>query len=86
LSTGLGSTRRPPCPQYLHISIGAFTEVFWGFLGLYDHDTGTLRYYGSADQKVDLTTYAGAAEFTARAALDPGATGVMEFAGDQVGM
>ena len=46
-----------PALQYLHISLGAFTEVFWGFFGLYCHEDGTLRYYGSPDQKLDVTTY-----------------------------
>lgn len=43
--------------QHLHINLGAFTEVFWGFLGLYDRETGTLSYYGSDQQKLDVTTY-----------------------------
>ncbi|EFN60033.1 hypothetical protein CHLNCDRAFT_133246 [Chlorella variabilis] len=68
---------------YLHISLGAFTEVFWGFFGLYCHEDGTLRYYGSPDQKLDVTTYQDTAEYTARAAIDPEATGILEFAGDQ---
>lgn len=69
---------------YLHVNIGCFTEVFWGFFGVFDHSTGTLQYYGSPDQKLDVTTYQDAAEYTARAAIDPGCTGVVEFAGDQI--
>jgi hypothetical protein len=32
-------------------------QVFWGFFGVFDHSTGILQYYGSSDQKLDVTTY-----------------------------
>ncbi|EFN60032.1 hypothetical protein CHLNCDRAFT_133245 [Chlorella variabilis] len=41
---------------HLHINVGITTECFWGVMGLYCHEDGTLRYYGSPDQKLDVTT------------------------------
>ena len=36
---------------------GVFMEVFWGFYTIWDNDAKTLRFYGSPDTKVDVSTY-----------------------------
>ena len=55
----------------VHIMTGAFFEVVWGFLGLYDADEKTFQYWGTGDEKWELTTYADSANFVAEVAIDP---------------
>jgi nucleoside-diphosphate-sugar epimerase len=62
--------------QGVHVLNGAFTEVMWApLLGVADAKEGVFRYFGTGDEKYDMTTYADAAAFTAEVAADPTAIG-----------
>lgn len=55
---------------------GAFMEVcFASFYGLFSPDGPTLQYWGSGDEKLEMTTYEDAAKFAAEVALDKKAIG-----------
>ena len=55
---------------------GAFTEVcFAPFYGLYSPEGPTVQYWGSGDDKLEMTTYKDAARFAAEVALDEKAVG-----------
>ena len=62
----------------IHILNGEFMEVLFAFSGLYDEKTTTFNYWGSGDEKLDLTTYEDAAKYTAEIALDQSANGFIE--------
>ena len=64
--------------QGVHILNGEFMDVFWSFSGLYDGNKGVFRYWGTGDEKLDLTTYDDAAKYTAEIALDKDANGFIE--------
>jgi hypothetical protein len=55
----------------VNVLIGALFEVVWGFLGLYNPDTKTFQYWGTGDEKWEVTTYADSANFVAEVAVDP---------------
>lgn len=60
----------------VHILTGVFMEVIWAhFLGWADAKEGVFRYFGTGDEKLDMTTYADTASFTAEVAVDQNATG-----------
>jgi hypothetical protein len=62
----------------VHVLNGAFMEVMWApFLGLTDAKAGVFKYFGTGDEKLDMTTYADTAAFTAEVAADPSATGFL---------
>lgn len=67
---------------------GAFVEVMTApFLEIVDWDNGTFSCWGDGDQPCDFTTVADTAEYTAAAALDPGAAGrPVRVAGDVLTM
>lgn len=70
--------------QGVHVLNGAFTEVMWApFLGVADAKEGVFRYFGTGDEKYDMTTYADAAAFTAEVAADPTAIGFINVLGDR---
>lgn len=55
---------------------GAFTEVvFAPFYGLFDANKRSVSYWGSGDEKVEMTTYDDAAKFAAEVAVDKKAVG-----------
>lgn len=62
----------------IHVMIGAFIEVFWHYLGMWDAKSYELKYWGSGDEKWDFTTYDNTAQWMAAVALDPGAEGVLK--------
>ena len=62
----------------VHVLNGEFMEVLWAFSGLYDAKTTTFNYWGSGDEKLDLTTYDDAARYTAEIALDSSVHGFIE--------
>ncbi|KAI9724589.1 MAG: hypothetical protein M1828_003612 [Chrysothrix sp. TS-e1954] len=67
----------------VHILNGAFMEVlFTPFLGVADVKNDVFKYYGNGDEKQEATTMPDAAEFTARVAADPSATGFFNMLGD----
>jgi NAD(P)H-binding len=55
---------------------GAFMEVcFAPFYGLFSSEGPTLQYWGTGDEKLEMTTYADAARFAGEVALDEKAVG-----------
>ena len=63
----------------VHVLNGAFMEVVWAsFLGYVDAEKGTFRYFGTGDEKLEMTTYEDAARFTAEVAVDPNANGFLK--------
>ena len=61
---------------------GAFMELLAGQAPLILHGLHRVLYWGSADQRLDFTTKADTAAFTARAALDPDTPRWLRVAGD----
>ncbi|EOD44390.1 putative translation elongation factor eef-1b gamma protein [Neofusicoccum parvum UCRNP2] len=67
----------------VHVLIGGLIETFWsGFFQIYDAQTQTMAYWGTGDEKWDLTTYETAAAYTAALVTDKNAAGVFRFRGD----
>ncbi|KAH9203992.1 hypothetical protein DL95DRAFT_131625 [Leptodontidium sp. 2 PMI_412] len=68
----------------VHVLNGGFMEVVWApFLGFADAKEGVFRYFGTGDEKLEMTTYADTAAFTAEVAADPNAVGFLNFLGDR---
>jgi nucleoside-diphosphate-sugar epimerase len=63
---------------------GAFSELLTSRMPLLDFDAKRVNYWGNADQRLDFTTMANTAAFTAAAALDPSAPRILRIAGDQI--
>jgi len=62
----------------VHILNGAFMEVIWApFGGRVNVKDDSFSYYGTGDEKIEMTTYEDAANFTAEVALDPTANGFL---------
>ena len=59
----------------IHILVGLFMETFLDYFGVVDKEGKKMSYWGSGDEKWDLTSYETAAEYIAAVALDPAATG-----------
>lgn len=70
--------------QATSILNGCFTEVLTYGTPLLDFENKRVGYWGSADQKMDFTTMAETAAFTAAAALDASTPKVLRVAGDQL--
>ncbi|GFF57173.1 elongation factor 1-gamma [Aspergillus udagawae] len=71
----------------VHILTGGLMETFWSeFFGCWDRNTQSLSFWGTGEEKWDLTTYETAAAYTAAAALDKSAVGVLRFRGDRKNM
>jgi len=63
----------------VHVLNGAFMEVIWApFFGMVNAAEGTFRYFGTGDEKLDMTTYEDTAKFTAEVALDSKANGFVK--------
>ncbi|KAL2843690.1 hypothetical protein BJY01DRAFT_248465 [Aspergillus pseudoustus] len=68
----------------VHVLIGGFMEtLFSPFFGLYDAQDNVLSYWGDEESVWESTTYGNAADFVAKIALDPEATGFQRFIGDR---
>ncbi|KAK4499353.1 hypothetical protein PRZ48_009866 [Zasmidium cellare] len=69
----------------VHILNGGFTEmVFAPFLGWFSAEgNGKFTYFGTGDEKLDMTTMADTAAFTAEVAVDPEANGYLNVVGDR---
>ncbi|CAN9186871.1 unnamed protein product [Alternaria alternata] len=66
-----------------HILVGLFMETFLDYFGVVDKEGKKMSYWGSGDEKWDLTSYETAAEYIAAVALDPAATGFFKFRGER---
>ncbi|OAG24930.1 NmrA family protein-like protein [Alternaria alternata] len=67
----------------IHILVGLFMETFLDYFGVVDKEGKKMSYWGSGDEKWDLTSYETAAEYIAAVALDPAATGFFKFRGER---
>jgi nucleoside-diphosphate-sugar epimerase len=65
------------------IYCGAFTHLLTGAMPLVLYRFRRVVYWGNADQRMDFTTVADTAAFTASAALDPDTPRFLRIAGDQ---
>jgi len=64
--------------KQVHILTAGFMEFYWAsFLGYVDAEKGEFTYYGTGDEKLDMTTMRDAASFTAEVAIDPSANGFL---------
>lgn len=63
---------------------GAFADMLTGQIPIIRHEIRRVLYWGDADQRMDFTTIADAAAFTARAACDPDTPRILSIAGDRV--
>ncbi len=63
---------------------GAFADMLTGQMPLVLFRIRRVLYWGSADQRMDFTTMADAATFTASAALDPSTPRFLRVAGDEL--
>ena len=63
---------------------GCFTEVLTYGTPLLDFKAKRVGYWDNADQRMDFTTMADTAAFTAAAALEPSTPKVLRVAGDQL--
>jgi nucleoside-diphosphate-sugar epimerase len=63
---------------------GAFADMLTGQMPLILFKLRRVLYWSHADQRMDFTTIQDAAEFTARAALDPATPRFLRIAGDEL--
>lgn len=63
---------------------GAFADMLTGQMPLVLFKIRRVLYWGSADQRMDFTTVADTAAYTARAALDPDTPRFLRIAGDEL--
>ncbi|KAH9223825.1 hypothetical protein DL95DRAFT_323222 [Leptodontidium sp. 2 PMI_412] len=67
----------------VHILNGGFMDVVTSpFAPWMNLKEGVVRYWGTGDEKVDMTTYEDAASFTAEIAVDDDSNGFIEVLGD----
>ncbi|KAH7076853.1 NmrA family protein-like protein [Paraphoma chrysanthemicola] len=66
----------------VHILVGLLMETFLDFFDIYDAKSNRIRYWGTGNEKWDLTSYQTAAEYVAAVTLDQNATGLFKFRGD----
>ena len=62
----------------VHILNGAFMQVIWSFMGYADTEKGIFRFFGTGEEKLEMTTYEDAAAFTAEVAVDLRASGFLK--------
>ncbi|KAJ4993149.1 NmrA-like family protein [Stagonosporopsis vannaccii] len=68
----------------VHILVGGLLETFWSaYFQIYDATARKVTYWGTGDEKWDLTTYETAAAYTASLMVDHNASGVFRFRGDR---
>ncbi|KAF2163962.1 hypothetical protein M409DRAFT_57066 [Zasmidium cellare ATCC 36951] len=69
----------------VHILNGGFTEVIFSpFLGWFNGEgNGKFTYFGTGDEKLDMTTMKDTAAFTAEVAMDENANGYLNVVGDR---
>lgn len=61
----------------VHVLVGGLIETFWSeYFRIFDANTQTITYWGTGDEKWDLTTYETVAAYTVALAVDKNASGV----------
>lgn len=63
--------------QGVHILTGPFTEIFWSFYIGWDPIERALSFWGSGEEKTDITSYRTVGQYIAAVAVDPSAVGVI---------
>lgn len=64
--------------QGVHVLNGAFLETWFGFLGIWRPKEYKLTYWGTGDEKWEMTTYDDTSRYVAEVALDPTANGTLK--------
>lgn len=59
----------------VHILVGIFMETFLDFFGVWNTGAKEVRYWGTGNEKWDLTSYQTGADYVAAVTLDPNASG-----------
>ena len=71
--------------EHVHVLQGAFMEMFGPDMGTFDHDAGTVTFWGDGGQPIEVTSVEDTARVVARVALDRSvASGKFAFAGDRI--
>lgn len=71
--------------EHVHIQQGAFMTLFGPGMGTFDHEAGTLTFWGNGMQPIEVTTVEDTARMVARVALDRTVpSGKFAFAGDRI--
>ncbi|KAH7087065.1 hypothetical protein FB567DRAFT_58961 [Paraphoma chrysanthemicola] len=66
----------------VHVLVGFLMETTLDMNIIYDPKANKIRYWGTGNEKWDLTSYQTAAEYVAAVTLDPNATGLFKFRGE----
>lgn len=69
---------KKPKIQGVHVLVGIFLEIFLAYFGVWDPKAKKFSYWGTGNEKWDLTTYQTAAEYVAAVALDQDAVGLLK--------
>jgi nucleoside-diphosphate-sugar epimerase len=71
--------------EHVHVLQGAFMEMFGPRMGTFDHDAGTVTFWGDGCQVIDCTSVESTARMVAHVALDRTVrSGKFAFAGDRI--
>mmetsp|Transcript_17009 Transcript_17009/g.29436 ORF Transcript_17009/g.29436 Transcript_17009/m.29436 type:complete len:299 (+) Transcript_17009:143-1039(+) len=76
--------KKYPSIQTVHFFNGCFTDVFFGFLGVFNKQEGTVSYFGDPSTKFDLTTQDDVALFLAEVVSKSPIPDRLEFVGDEI--
>jgi len=73
-----------PSVKPIHFSTGVFSDSVYGkFIGYLDEANQQIKFYGTGDEKVQLTSYEDTAAYVAEVVADPSASGWFEFVGEE---
>ena len=71
--------------EHVHVLQGAFMSMFGPGMGTFDHDAGTVTFWGDGTQPIEVTSVEDSARMVARVALDRTVpSGKFAFAGDRI--
>ena len=71
--------------EHVHVLQGAFMAMFGPGMGTFDHDAGTVTFWGDGAQPIEVTSIEDTARMVARVALDRTVgSGKFAFSGDRV--
>jgi len=67
-----------PTVKGVHVLIGIFMETFLELFGVWKPETNEVAYWGTGNEKWDVTSYQTGAEYIAAVALDSNAAGFLK--------
>lgn len=71
--------------EHVHVLQGGFMELFGPGMGTFDHEAGTVTYWGDGTQPIEVTSVEDTARMAARVALDRTVgSGKFAVAGDRI--